>query len=112
MVKLISSKSLKARKYHYCKNCGIEMAAPGEFYRRDTYVYDGSVYNWTVCDDCDKIVHDVHMWCGWPEEGIGREEYYEWAVDQLDDAMYGAHAKAYLDRVEAAKEQYNLRKAK
>lgn len=112
MARLIKAKSLKARKFHYCRNCGTEIAAPGEFYRRETYVYDGSVYNWTTCDECEKIIHDVHMWCGWPEEGIGREEFYEWAIDQENDDMYGEYAKSYLARVKNAKEQYNLRKAK
>ena len=87
-----------ARKDHRCSCCGgpIRMGLP---YRRETYVYDGHVYDWLVCDPCEELTDLVWGWVApFPDEGINRDDYIEWAREHRDDPKRGAAARALLIR--------------
>lgn len=87
----------KARKAHRCSCCAgrIEL---GEVYSRDTYVYDGRVYDWRTCDPCKVITGTVSAWWNGADEGITGETFAEWAHEHRDDAEHGEAARAYLAR--------------
>lgn len=87
----------KARKVHCCRCCGGDIPA-GVEYCRETYVYDGRVYDWKVCGPCEPLNVEVWTWADRPDEGIGVEEYVEWARDHRDDPQHGEAARALLVR--------------
>ena len=95
-----------ARKAHCCSLCTGPIS-PGETYSRRTLVYDGQVYDWRECSDCeaDEIVSLVAEWT-YDEDGIGPEDAYEWASET---ALYpradSLAAKRYLDRANRSAER-------
>jgi len=93
MPEFITSKTVKARKPHRCECCTVAIQ-PGDTYCRETYVHDGSVYDWVSCTECAAINADVWDWCYQPDEGVGADEYAEWASEHPDDPR----ALAYLAR--------------
>jgi hypothetical protein len=99
MTQLIAETNIKAaRKEHYCRICGGVAARVGEPYKRSTYVYDGRVYDWIECAPCSALNGEVWDWCSWPEEGIGVDQYDEWALDHKDHPTLGEQAQAYRAR--------------
>lgn len=82
---LLNEKRVKARKDHGCQVCTGTAIHAGETYLRSTYVFDGRVYNWTSCSNCDAMSSDVWDWSTQGEDGIDRETYYEWASENRDD---------------------------
>lgn len=101
MPTLLNEKTVKARKPHLCNCCYAVAVEPGQTYTRTTYVYDGRVYDWVSCTECQRVAGDVFEYAADPEEGIGPDTYQEWAEDAVayskDDAVREA-AKAYLRR--------------
>jgi hypothetical protein len=98
MPTLLRSKTPRARKPHRCSCC--HGAIPiGATYDRDTFIYDGIVYDWLTCVDCEPLLAEVYRWV-YPmdDEGIGPEDYEEWARAHVDDPKHGAAARALLDR--------------
>lgn len=89
-----------ARKVHRCSCCGGIIRA-GQMYCRDTFVYDGRVYDWLTCPGCEPLRTIVDAWssaaCG---EGISADDYREWANDNQDDPVHGEVARAFLARAE------------
>ncbi len=81
MPMLLKSQTVKARKVHACCTCHTPAVRPGEEYRRDTYVFDGRVYDWVMCTACIAIEGFVFAWCDYVDDGIGAEQYDEWARD-------------------------------
>ena len=61
----------KARKVHLCSQCGRGIQ-PGEFYRRQGYVYDGAMGAVISCEQCSefaRLLHDAgfeNEEGGWP----------------------------------------------
>jgi hypothetical protein len=104
MPTLISEKTVTARKPHVCQCCGGIAVKPGDTYNRATYVYDGRVYDWVSCTECQAVAGDVFEYAGDPEGGVGLDVYQEWAEDAAaysrNDAVREA-AKAYLARLAA-----------
>ncbi len=94
MPDLISEKTVRARKPHKCRCCGVIAIQPGQEYLREVLKYDGRVYTWISCSGCEEITAEVYTWCGDPEEGINHGDYAEWAEEHRDDPR----AKAYLKR--------------
>lgn len=101
MPSLIKSKRVTARKPHTCRTCGCVAVERGEQYQRDTYTYDGSVYDWITCRACSQITQAVYEWNGRPDEGVGTECFVEWAGEYRDDLNHGESARAFLARLEA-----------
>jgi hypothetical protein len=99
MVTTLRTSTPKARKVHICRSCGQPAAQPGEVYHRATLLYDGHVYDWIECEPCRTINGSVWEWAGMPDEGIGMDDYAEWARDHRDDETWGDEARAYLDRL-------------
>jgi hypothetical protein len=100
MPDLLKSKTVTARKPHGCQTCDATAIQPGEQYQRDTYIYDGRVYDWVQCHGCAAISGLVWEWSTHPEEGIGRGDYEEWARDLKDaDTLEGERARWYLARI-------------
>jgi hypothetical protein len=99
MPELISSTRVVARKAHGCRTCPSTAIQPGTEYTRDVYKYDGSVYAWVQCDECCAIANAVWNWA-WAshDEGVGADEYQEWANEYADDPKHGEAARAYLAR--------------
>lgn len=102
MPDLINDKTVTARKPHGCMTCGTAIQA-GETYSRQTYVYDGRVYDWVQCAECRALSGIVFRWVeDWYDEGIGQDEYVEWAREHRDDPTQGEAARAFLARSGAA----------
>lgn len=87
-----------ARKSHACSCCWGIAVEPGGSYKRQTYIFDGRVYDWIQCDACKPLLDTVWEWAGQPDEGVNEDTYLEWARDHEDDAKYGESARAYLAR--------------
>lgn len=104
MPTLLREKMVTARKTRSCMTCGATAIHPGEQYRRSTYVYDGRVYDWVGCKPCDEIQDLVYSWWDSPEDGIGADEYVEWAWEFEDDPQHGEAARAFLERRRQATE--------
>lgn len=98
MPNLLRKSTPVARKVHYCRCCGAPAVQPGDKYTRETWVYDGRVYDWVSCSECDSIHNLVWAWVWDYDGGIGREEYEQWANETADDPEHGEAAKAYLVR--------------
>ncbi|MET0888329.1 MAG: hypothetical protein ABWX92_17970 [Mycetocola sp.] len=102
MPEFIGERTVKsARKTHACRTCFAPAALPGEAYKRQTYAYDGRVYDWVSCSACDEICGEVHSYV-MNDEGVTADDYYEWANELRDDPKHGADARAYLARRSAA----------
>lgn len=97
-VQQITHSIVTARKPHRCMTCGAVAVQPGEEYVRDVYKYDGVVYVWIGCAPCLSITSDVVDWCNYIDEGVGQEDFEEWARDHADDETHGEAARAYLAR--------------
>lgn len=100
---LLKTKTVKARKVHHCMDCHAEAVQPGQPYERQTCVYDGRIYDWISCVDCDAIMGAVYSWFCDPDEGVGPHEFQEWAETHRDDPEHGPRARAFLTRMEAAR---------
>lgn len=99
MPDLLREKTVTARKAHECMTCTATAIRPGETYVRTTYVYDGHLYDWVQCTECDQISGLVYNWSSDPDEGVGRDDFMEWAREHHDDPRHGEAARAYLARV-------------
>lgn len=56
----------------------------GEQYMRETYVYEGHLYTWKTCAGCFALTNTVYSWCADPYEGVGPEQYLEWALENRE----------------------------
>jgi hypothetical protein len=99
MPSLLKSKTVTARKAHACQTCSATAIQPGQTYERDTYAYDGRVYDWVQCGPCADIADEIWNWSIQTDEGIGREDYDEWASEFRDDPVHGDDARAYRARI-------------
>lgn len=91
-----------ARKPHRCDDCYTTIHA-GTPYHRDTLVYDGAVYDWVTCDECDALVTLVWRWVDpTGDEGVGQPEFTDWAHEHRTDPVHGDAARRYLDRLRGA----------
>lgn len=100
MPDLLKTKIPKARKIHWCDGCGGYTIPKGTVYRRDTYAFDGRVYDWKLCDPCVDITGLVFDDAIDPWDGITGEDYFAWAEDAQwsSDINVMRKAKAYLIR--------------
>ncbi|MCW2287019.1 hypothetical protein EDF60_1670 [Leucobacter luti] len=81
MPELVSEKIVRARKAHQCRTCNQMAVMPGQEYTRSTYVFDGRIYDWVMCADCRACASFVFSWCSYDGDGIGEDQYDEWAYD-------------------------------
>lgn len=102
MPELLRSKKVRARKPHSCATCWGRAIEPGDEYQRDTYVFDGRIYDWVQCVLCAQISRTVFAWAIDAYDGIGQSEYTEWAQDHVDSPEHGPTARLYLNRLHAA----------
>ena len=79
----LSAKFVKARKPRYCDACGALAISPGDEYFREAVARDGSVYVWITCNPCRAITQAVFAWVTNADEGVGIEEYREWAAEAV-----------------------------
>lgn len=87
-----------ALKVHRCNCCTGEIPV-GRPYCRETYVYDGHVYDWKACAGCDPLSGLVWSWVNrYADEGIDHDDYIEWAQEHRDDPTHGEAARALLAR--------------
>lgn len=103
MAELLRSKMVTARKAHGCRTCNATAIQPGETYERQTYINDGTLYDWVQCGPCADLATEVWEWCLHPDDGIGQDEYVEWARD----ARGNPDARAFLTRCGIAAEPEN-----
>lgn len=106
MTNLIRTSTPVARKVHRCRCCGAPAVQPGDKYKRDTLVYDGRIYDWVSCVECSALFATVWDWSDGGEDGIGPEQYAEWALDYADDPEHGEKARAYLLRAGFSPDSY------
>lgn len=98
MPTLLRERRPTARKTHHCEDCNGPIPV-GTKYNRATLIYDGHVYDWVTCDPCDALVNTVWRWVDpVSDEGIGRDEFLEWAREHLDDPEHGEAARQFLAR--------------
>lgn len=91
-----------ARKEHTCEDC-FTCIPKGTTYHRATLIYDGHVYDWVECLPCTALSWTVWQWgAEWRDEGVGPEDFEEWAEAHRDDAEHGEDARAFLVRRAAA----------
>lgn len=102
MPELLRSKRVKARKSHSCATCWGRAIEPGDEYQRDTYAFDGTVYDWVQCAPCAAMSPLIFAWAIDSDEGIGQGEYAEWAEDHLNDPDHGVTARLYMNRLHGA----------
>jgi len=96
------SAKFKARKPRYCDACGALAISPGDEYFREAVAHDGSVYVWITCNPCRAITQAVFAWVANADEGVGIEEYREWAAEAVASGdPLAVQARAYLDRSRA-----------
>lgn len=94
---LLRSARRTARKAHPCSYCRQPAVQPGGVYVRDTFVFDGQVYDWITCTPCEAVWRKVWDWMGpWDEAGITGEDCVEWARENPDDP----DAVAFLERAD------------
>lgn len=109
MVEVLRTTSPVARVEHKCQTCDGAIA-PGEKYERQVCAYDGRIYDWVTCPACIALFPTVWEWvdgASW-DEGIGQEDYDEWARAFEDDqSRNGYLARAYLARRSAARESHD-----
>ena len=102
MPELIRDRTVTARKAHPCQTCNRAAAVRGETYLRSTYVFDGRIYDWVMCQECSEMLSEVYDWSvdGY-EFGVGRYEFHEWAQEheEFGTANQQGMAKRYLDRL-------------
>ena len=82
---LLKEGRVKARKTHGCSVCTSTAVQPGDTYLRSTYAFDGRVYDWLLCTVCESMTSDVWDWVSFTEDGIGADEYGEWASENRED---------------------------
>lgn len=97
MSEVLRERKPTARKPHRCSCCGGTIR-PGVTYSRTTCLYDGRVFDWLSCPGCNDIARAVFDWVDYIDEGIGPEDYEEWAREHVDHIVYGQGARAYLAR--------------
>lgn len=85
MPTLLRSKQVKARKAHPCRTCAGYAAQPGDIYTRETYVFDGHVYDWMQCELCISMIRDIVDWAMYTEDGINLDHYADWVDEHPDD---------------------------
>lgn len=101
---LVTQKRIQhARKAHRCETCAGLAADVGGAYRRDTYVYDGRLYDWVQCENCRAMTDQVWQWST-ADDSIDRDDYREWAEEHADHGTPAQQtmARAYLQRLHAA----------
>jgi hypothetical protein len=95
----LGSKTMRARRAYPCSYCRQPAVQPGESYTRETYVMDGSAYDWLTCAACSGMRGKVIKWMEEAWEGIAGEDFAEWAQGHPDDPDAVAFlARAYGDR--------------
>lgn len=99
MPALLSDKTVTARKVHVCMTCQQPAVQPGEQYRRATYAYDGRAYDVVSCALCRDLLDTVYRWSGMPDEGVGMDDFTEWAHEHRDDGTWGEEARAFIARL-------------
>lgn len=92
-----------ARKQRVCSICPAVAVRPGDSYTSTLYLVDDTVGEWLLCADCRAITDEVMDWCcnelGMsPYEGIGPDDYIEWARAHPDHEG----ARALTARFEAS----------
>lgn len=105
MPDLIKARTPRARKPQWCNACQAYTIAVGHTYRRNTYTYDGRVYDWPVCQPCGLIVDLVYEWSHQLDAGITGEDFQAWAEEHRDHPTHGEAALAYLVRAGDATEE-------
>lgn len=87
MIQTLSNSTPIARKEHICNLCGC-IIPKDEKYRRQTNVYDGSVYDFVCHCDCDEVASQLNMYsdCDY-DEGLTSEFFTE----TIDQYIYDNH---------------------
>lgn len=93
MFELLNVTHPTARKSHICETCGRTIE-PGERYRYQSALeVDFGFTTWKQCADCDALFSIVYDWAGQPfDEGIGEDQYVEWARDPATEQTDHADA--------------------
>jgi hypothetical protein len=98
MPELLKHRNPVARKPHRCASCGGMAVRPGELYDRSTYVEGGRLFDWVSCLPCKRLAPVVSMWVVDADEGVGRDDFCEWASEMANDVVHGEAARAWLFR--------------
>lgn len=66
-------------------SCCLSAIPKGTKYSRSTNIFDGRIYDFLTCAECERIFPDVWQWWSLSyDEGIGSDEFDEWASENQD----------------------------
>lgn len=79
----LKRKSPVAKKTRICNFCGCKIEA-GTAYWRDTFVYDGTVYDWITHKECMTASHKLCMYDDCDDNGLGPEDFSEYIDSYIE----------------------------
>ncbi len=96
MSKVLNTTTPRARRPRTCDYCFTTIVR-GERYKYEVIVGDDGLYAWSTCRPCVTIRPAVWRW-SYADDGIGPEEFDEWALLHESDPEHGEAARGYLAR--------------
>jgi hypothetical protein len=83
-----------ARKEHICDFCGCKIQ-PGQKYVRQTTIYDGTIYDFAIHQECNEVAYELNMYDDCDDEGLDGESFRE----NLKEYVYANHYDEHTDDV-------------
>lgn len=83
-----------ARKEHVCEFCG-EKIAIGQKYVHQTTIYDGTIYDFAIHQECNEVAYELNMYDDCDDEGLDGESFRE----NLKEYVYANHYDEHTDDV-------------
>lgn len=80
MPDILKTQWRKARKRHVCSFCN-QYIEPGERYKYDTLVYEGSVYDWFSHEKCDFLANELWSYVDPDDSGMTADDFQETCQD-------------------------------
>lgn len=94
MLEFWNIKHPKARKEHTCDMCGLKILT-GQIYERYSGKYDGDLFDWKYCLDCEKV---INTFCMEVDNEYSEDEISEWLHERFCyDCKHGCHLDDALD---------------
>lgn len=82
MIRLISSKNIKAKKEHRCYFCG-KFIEKGEQYHKSIYGYEGVIFDITYCECCFIVSLALDMYDYLDDEELTEAVFQEFVKDYI-----------------------------
>lgn len=96
-----------ARKEHVCEFCG-EKIAIGQKYVRQTTIYDGTIYDFAIHQECNEVAYELNMYDDCDDLGLDGDSFRE----NLNAYVYANHYDEHTDDVYTGRRVNYYEKAK